>query len=211
MSENKTTIKETTSLQGKSSTLKKVILPVSILAVAVIVLVLATGIFKKPEEKPEIITTSNITKIINIEELSTFSISYKGIATVYDVSKIEFLTNVKYYVAYEATVNVGVDLSEVSVSVNAEEKEVVINLPAVQINNIDVDMNSMDFMFQKGKYDKSGVSREAYAACNDDVYNETSTQKAIFELAHQNAINIISGLVKPVVSQADSTYTVVIK
>ena len=113
--------------------------------------------------------------------------------------------------AYEATVNVGIDLSKVSVSVDKEKKEVIILLPSVQINNIDVDMDSLDFMFQRDKYDTSGVSREAYAACNEDVHSEASTQKAIFELAYQNAINIVTGLVRPVVLQADSTYAVIVK
>ena len=210
MSENNLNIihEEPNDIQVKN---KNKIIIIGALILILIIAFAGLMLFKKPVDDSKTLTVSNVVEIINIEELSTFTTTYKGIATVYDVAKIDLFTNVKYYVAYEAKVNVGIDLSKVTISLNDETKELLIKLPAVQINNIDVDMNSMDFMFQKDKYDKSGVSREAYSACNDDVHNEASTQEAIFELAYQNAVNIITALVRPVVSQIDASYTVVVK
>lgn len=192
---------------------KRKISPIQILVPVVLVLAAINGftmLSKDDKKDPSIITVPAITKIINIEELSTFTTTYKGIATVTEEVKFPKRTIVKYYVAYEADVNVGLDLSKSKIEIDESNKEVRITLPDIEINDIIVDFDSMDFMFQNQKYDISAVSREAYSECNADVKEEASAQEAIFDLAKQNAVNIIDALVKPVVYEIDPSYTVVI-
>ena len=196
---------------------KKKINPILILVPIVLVLAAIIGfkILDKDEpKKPDIITVPAITKIINIEELSTFTTTYKGIVTVKKDKTLpligNLLDNIKYHVAYEAKVNVGLNLSKAEIVIDESKKEVQITLPEIVINDIIVDFDSMDFMFHKEKYDKEAVTREAYSECNADVKEEASAQEAIFDLAKQNAVNIIDALVKPVVYEIDPSYTVVI-
>lgn len=200
---------ETPNTPKKSN--KKLIIIAVVVVVLAIAVVVGFGMFGKKEEPPKVVNVSTITEIINIDELSTFKTTYKGIATAYNESKYEILRTVKYHVAYEATVNVGLDLSKVYINLDEENKQVLIKLPDVKINNIDVDMDTMELMFRKDKYDILSVRGEAYSLCKADVEREASTQEAIFSLAQQNAVNIITALTKPVVQQMDPTYNVVVQ
>ena len=60
------------------------------------------------------------------------------------------------------------------------------------------------------KANVSSVTQEAFKACNDDVGDESRNQKAILDLAKQNAINILTALIKPVVEQMDVEYDLIV-
>ena len=113
---------------------------------------------------------------------------------------------VDYYVAYEAKVKAGIDFEQVEVSVDNKEKIITVTLPEVQINDVNVDIASLDFIFESDKADTDTVSQEAYKACVEDVTNESSNEDAIYELAGQNARNVIEALISPFVNQLDEEY-----
>ena len=54
------------------------------------------------------------------------------------------------------------------------------------------------------------MSEEAYKKCIEDVTNETNAEDTIYELAEENAKNIIEALIKPFVCQLDAEYKLVI-
>ena len=45
----------------------------------------------------------------------------------------------------------------------------------------------------------------------EDVRAESEQQRAIYELAEQNAINILTALTKPIVEQMDAEYELIIE
>ena len=57
----------------------------------------------------------------------------------------------------------------------------------------------------------STSSQKAFKACEADVRTESEQQKAIFELATQNAKNILTALTRPIIEQLDAEYTLVIE
>ena len=175
-----------------------------VLAVLLFALFRITG---KEEEKTEVITISTLQKIINVEELSTFTAVYNGIAQVMNDENPD---ETDYYVSYEAKVNAGIDFEKVDIRVDAEEKAIYIEIPEVDITEINVDIASMDFIFYNEKANTATVTEEAYKACEADVQRESEQQQAIFELAQQNARNVLTALTGPIVEQADPEYTVVV-
>lgn len=181
------------------------------LAAAILVIVAAVLVIVKisaPETNPpEIVTISTLEKIINVSELSTFTAVYNGIAEVANEEKPE---EIDYYVSYEARVNAGVDFEKVTITVDHEAQSIHISIPAVHITDINVDVASLDFIFNNSKANTSSVTQEAFKACEADVKNESEKQAAILELAKQNAVNILTALVKPIVEQAAATYTLVV-
>lgn len=188
--------------------------PVVLLLVGLIaILLVAGGIFlgtrlKSDDRTPNVFTKATLMKIIDISELSTSTSIYNGIAKVMNEKKAE---KVDYYVSYEAKVSAGIDFKKVEVEVDNDEKEIEIKIPQPIITNIDVDVASMEFIFVDKRANKSTVTEAALKACEQDVTVESKEQTAILELAQQNAVNVVTALVKPFVEQLDEEYTLTIE
>lgn len=189
-----------TKLRKKS--LRSVVL-IGIAAVLCIALALFFGSTKHKEQEPEVITVATLERIINVSELSTFTAVYNGIATVNNEKKPE---KIDYYVSYEARVKAGFDLDKIRITVDNEAKTIKIKIPNIYITDYTVDIGSLDFIFINDKANTSTVSEQAFKACEADVKAESEQQTAIYELAKQNAINILTALTKPIVEQLDAEY-----
>lgn len=177
---------------------------IALLAVlAVAVMAFRVGNSKKQEA--EVAVVSTLERIINVSDLSTFTAVYNGIAKVTSEKDEE---KVDFYVAYEAQVEAGIDFS--AIDIRMEGNTVTVELPEAQINNISVDIASMDFMFFNQKANTSTVSERAYKACEQDAQIESENQGAILELAHQNAQNVIRALVQPVIEPLGEEYELVV-
>ncbi|MBP7175567.1 MAG: DUF4230 domain-containing protein [Thermoclostridium sp.] len=186
---------------------------VTIIVVALAMMVIAVIVFlpqmtAKQENKPVIITASQLKKIISISKLSTYRAYYNGIAQVMNDEKPG---EVDYYVSYESTVDAGIDFERLEISVDPELKRINIVLPDVHITEVDVKAESLDYIFKNKKAEEFSVSREALMACEADVKQESELQTKIFELAKQNAKNVLIALTKPIVEQLDSDYTLIIE
>lgn len=187
-------------LKPKLSKLVLLIVVVGIIA-GITIAVPATRQGKQP---PEVITVSTLQEIINVSELSTYTAVYNGIAQVMNEEQPD---ETDYYVSYEAKVYAGIDFEAVNISVDNNEKVIRIEIPDVTITRVDVDVASMDFIFYNNKANTSTVSQAAYKACEADAQQESETQKAIYDLAKQNARNVLTALIQPIVEQADAEFT----
>lgn len=191
--------------------MKKKIVPIAIGAVAlllVVAVILIVAVNLKKDNKKEIISSATLKEIIEISELSTFETVYNGVAQVMNEKKED---EIDYYVSYEATVKAGIDFEQILVDVDNEAKEIIVTMPEIQMNDSDVDIASLDYIFVNEKANDETVAQEAYVACQEDVANECSQEDAIYELAEQNAKNVVEALIKPFVNQMDEEYTLVIK
>ncbi len=191
--------------------MKKKMLPIIVGGIAVlllIVIVLIVVVNLKKDNKKEIISSATLKEIIEISELSTFEAVYNGVAQVMNEKKQE---EIDYYVSYEATVKAGIDFEGIEIVVNPEVKEVIVTLPEIQIGDPNVDIASLDFIFLNDKANDETVAQEAYKASQKDVIDECSKEDAIYELAKQNAKNVVEALVKPFMNQVDAEYVLVIE
>ena len=159
---------------------------------------------KRAKQPPEVITVSSLQEIVNVSELSTYTAVYNGIAQVMNEANPE---QTDYYVSYEAKVYAGIDFEKIQISVDDQAKKIVVKLPEVTITKVDVDIASMDFIFYNNSANTSTVSQAAYKACEADAQEESAQQKAIYELARQNACNVLKALIQPLVEQVDAAYT----
>ena len=174
--------------------------------VVVLAVIIAAGVFffmssSKPE--PEIISQSTLEKIINVSDLSTFEAVYNGIAKVANEEDPE---EIDYYVSYDAKVKAGIDFEKVDIAVDNENKIITVTVPEIKITDVNVDIASLDYIFFNDKANTATVSEEAYKKCIEDVTNESNNENAIYELADQNAHNIIKALINPFVEQLDAEY-----
>lgn len=186
-------------------------LPVWLIIVAAAVLIaVAFTVYKavsKESSGPEVITVSTLEKIINVSELSTFTAVYNGIAEVSNPKKPE---EIDYYVSYEARVDAGIDFEKILISMDNEAKTVTVDIPEVYITDINVDIASLDFIFINDDANTSTVTQEAFKACEADVQAESEQKEAIYDLAKQNAVNVLTALIHPILEQLDTEYALTI-
>ena len=183
------------------------------IAIAVVIIFVATLSVKvvlsiSREDAPEIITKSTLEKIVHISDLSTFESVYNGIAKVMNEKKPD---KVDYYVSYEAKVKAGFDVERVELEVDDAKKVISVTIPEIKITGIDVDIASLDYIFMNDKANESTVSEQAYKKCIEDVENESSSENAIYTLAGQNAIDVITALINPFIEQLDDDYELTVK
>ena len=185
--------------------LSKKSLVILICCFIVVILIITTILFvnKNGRKKLEIITKSNLEKIINVSDLSTLEAVYNGIAKV---TNNEEPDEVDYYVSYDAKIKAGIDFQQVDINLDNEKKVIKVKIPEIKINDINVDIASLDYIFMNDKANTETVSEQAYGKCIEDVTSEVNTEDAIYELAKENTQNIIEALIKPFINQLDKEY-----
>lgn len=181
-------------------------------AILLIIVILSTMFVPKifgGENKKEITSVSTLEKIINVSELSTFSAVYNGIAKV---NNSENPDQLDYYVSYEAKIKAGIDFEKVNIDIDKTDKQKKINIiiPKVHITKVNVDISSLDFIFLNQNANSTAVTEQAYKACNEDAQRESENQKAIYELAEENAKSIVKALVSPLLEQLGEEYELVV-
>ena len=198
----------------KSVVVKNYSVPVWGLGALILVIVVLVVVFivvpaaRNSKKQAEVLTVSTLEKIIDVSELSTFTAVYNGIAQVVDE---ENPGSVDYYVSYEAKVNAGINFDEVGIEMEEESQTIRITVPPVELTEVNVDISSLDFIFYDKSLNTSAVTETAFKACEEDVEKESQEQEAIYELAQQNAKNVLTALVKPIVDQLDTEYSLVVE
>ena len=198
-----------------SSKPSKKAFPKKFLAVPVILL-LIIGIvsFLPRDPKPQndrhrtTISESTLQKVLNISDLSTLEFRYGSIAQAVDAKG-----KTKYYVTYDGTIQVGVDFSAIakSISIDRDAKTITVTIPEPKVLSTNVNVDTLDYLFVKDKYNTTGLTNEALKLCKQDLTNEINNNPDIFDIAKENTSNVISQLLEPWLKQADGEYTIVVK
>lgn len=75
----------------------------------------------------------------------------------------------------------------------------------ITLDDPEVDIDSLKYMFQEKKANDGTVSGEAYKACIQDIKEKSKSETMIYETAQKNAENTIKGLVEPFVRNAETS------
>lgn len=181
---------------------------IAVVALAIVIGVIAMLFMNRKEEEPNFDIVATLDKIVQTSDLSTAVFKYEGIA---DVPNQKKTSEIDYYISYEAKVYAGIDFSEISFVENKERKTITAKIPQVEITDIVVDPASLDYIFNNKKADNINVAQVALTACEEDIYQEVTTESALLEIAQENAKNAIRALTEPVIEQAYKGYTLVIE
>ena len=151
-----------------------------------------------------IITESALESIIKTSKLTTFSAAYNGIAAVPGKDNPE---EIAYYVAYEAEVRAGINMDDLDIRVDQEAYHIEIELPDILLEEPDVEITSLDYIFMDDDANTSTVTEEAYRASKEDAKEECTDEEEITARAKENAVRALRALVEPLVEQNDPVYT----
>ena len=149
-----------------------------------------------------IITKSTLTDLIKTSQISTYQMTYNGVAK--KVKKGE--KKAVYLVNYEANIKAGVDMRKIEI-MSIEDNKISIKLPAIEIEEPNVDMQKLDYIFYDKSEDKEGVTNEAYKLAVNDAKTETKNNKAIKKLAEDNLKRLLKALIDPLIEENGNKYT----
>jgi hypothetical protein len=153
------------------------------------------------------ISNSSLEKIIEINELSTVDYTYNATVTKTTADGSEIM----YHVAYEGTVTAGIDFQKISFDINKEDKIITITIPDIEIQEIRVNMGTMDYIFTKDKYETETVSQEAYKLCKADLQKRIQDAEELKKTAKENVVSSVKALFQPWIETIDKEYTVVVQ
>ena len=187
--------------------IKKIILFIIIIALIVLTI---SFIRVHNENRLTITTKSSLEKIIEINKLSTIEYTYNAIVAKYKDDEVKD-DNVEYYVAYNGKVTAGIDFNEVNIDVNYKEKKIYITLPNVEIHEINVDMGTLDYIYEKNTSEKDSISQEAYKLCKNDLRERAKNETELLVNANENAKSAIEALIKPRIESVDKEFQIEFK
>ncbi len=138
-----------------------------------------------------ILTSSTLTKVIDIAELSSAEFRYRGIADAYtDDSR----TNILCRVCYDAIVKAGIDMEKVDFDIDHENKIVTAKLPDITLTvNINED-NPMITLPSTANINIDMMRKYS----KEDAEKEALESTELITVAEDNLKSTIQGLLDPV-------------
>ena len=140
----------------------------------------------------EVMTSSQLEKMVNISELSTARVVYNGVAEKKDEDG-----NTICHVYYEAEIDVAINLSDIEFEVDEESKIVYPKLPKLEVGEPVVKSSSVEFF-----ENNPDISlQEVNSICEKDAYDEVSGTEQIFTTAEENLRQTVEALTGPLVEK----------
>ena len=193
-----------------SKKLKKVLkVLVALLLAAVLI---AGGIFggimyqrsreeaKVKEEAPVIKNTSISQKVVELSQLTTAQLTYRGLID-FEEGKVPFVNKNKYFMLYTAKVTAGVDFSDAKVT--ETDNGVVIELPKAKLLTKNIDPDTLEFYDVKvAKINPP--SREDAVASLEAAYEDLDSsfdKRELLESADAQAKRMVTEMFTPLLDE----------
>ena len=149
---------------------------------------------------------TRIDDMIAISELQTLEYRYNAICRIDDSSGSPV-----YYIAYEATVQLGIEIDDITIDYGSEDDKVItVVLPEVQILSTNVDAGSMDYIFVDEAYNDVSASVQAQSFCEEHLISRVREDENMFASARENTEAEIEALTQPLVDQFYPDYQLVV-
>ena len=133
------------------------------------------------------ITSSTLSKAIDIDELSTAEYKYRGIADVYTN---ESEPKISYKVCYNAIIKASIHMKDVQFDVDQTDRMVLASLPEIKISANIIDQEQMLVLPSNAKAEINDMLKYS----ESDAENEAMTSIELISTARDNAKSIIEGL-----------------
>lgn len=186
----------------------KVIAAVIHLIMTIIIVAAIFGLFfvigKMVEEsrKPDITSAYISSKIETVSHLTTAELTYNGLIH-YEEGDIPILTKKSFSMVYCAQVKAGVDLSKVESYVT--DTEVVLIVPEVEIQEIDIDETSIQFYDEQValfNWEEKEDTLDAMAAAKADVEEKVNLTELKLKARTQTE-SLLKGLFEGTVGERE--------
>ena len=134
------------------------------------------------------LSTSELEKVVSISKLSTAEYVYNGIAEIKDDSG-----NITQRIYYASTVRAGIDLTDVTFSIDNDKMTVTPIIPEITIYDPSVDESSFDYIPRNPNLELKDI----ISICKEDARAEIESQGDIYRTARINLESAIQALTLP--------------
>ena len=173
---------------GSRGTVKAVIYLLIVVILAGMVVYLTQSL--RRDREPEITGTFIDSKLEAAGELTSAKMIYNGLIHYSDGS-IPFLTQKAFNMTYRAEVRAGVNLAKANTEVT--DSEVTVTLPAVEIFDISIDNDSIQY------WERKEDAMDAIASAKEDVEQQTKEMDDLETMAQEQAKTLITGMLSETV------------
>ena len=168
---------------------------VGVLVAALLCFSIYSGAQRKLHAKTTISSSNVIERIMDNEEVRMAKVPFNGIAEKKVLDK-NGLERDLYLVRYCGFVTLGTD-ERIAFDKNDAEKIIRVRVPDPKVLDIEVDFDSIDYIFTKKKYETEMIAQDSYRVCLDDMSEEVKNNESIYIKDKKNTENIIRALLKP--------------
>ena len=139
------------------------------------------------------LSASELEKVVSISKLSTAEYVYNGIAEIKDEEG-----NVTQRIYYSSTVRAGIDLADVTFTVDNDAMTVTPIIPEITIYDPSVDESSFDYIPRNPNLEL----RDIITICKADAHTEIESQGDIYRTAKANLESAVQALTLPLLEDA---------
>lgn len=169
----------------------------AIVAVVVVINFVIVPAINNRNNTAKIVTETQLQEVVAINKLSTARSVYKGVAIKYNDDG-----SIAYHVYYKSDVTAGINMKDITYTIDEENKVVTPLLPEPTINSPEVDASSIEFFEQNPSVDMG----EALSLCKQDALEKVSQSTEIKSYATANLQKTVEALMNPLLS--DKGYTI---
>lgn len=173
-------------------TVKAVVYLLIVLVLAGMVVYLTQSL--RRDRQPEITGSFIDSKLEAAGELTSAKMIYNGLIHYSDGS-IPFLTQKAFNMTYRAEVRAGVDLAKAKTTVT--DAEVTVTLPAVEILDISIDSDSVQYYDEKSallNWESKQDALDAIASAKEDVEQQTKEMEDLKNMAQEQTKLLLDGM-----------------
>lgn len=163
----------------------------AVVAVALAVVFVAIPAIQNKDKKATILTETQLQEVVAINKLSTARSVYKGVAVKYNDDG-----QVAYHVYYKSDVTAGINMTEITYTIDEENKTVTPVLPEPTIDTPEVDASSIEFFEKNPNVDM----KEALSLCKQDALEKVSQSADIKSYATANLQKTVEALMEPLLN-----------
>lgn len=167
---------------------------IGLVIVAVLVAVAGYGLRTHYFNQTHYLTSSQLTKIVQVSKLSAADYPYTGIA--YKNPSDDY-KHFDYAICYEATVPASADMSKIRFEVDDSSRTVNVTLPDITIGDPSIDVDSLDYLPDNSKANPSDYIK----LCKEDARTEAQDAGGITQTARENLKSIVQALTLPLLEE----------
>lgn len=178
------------------------------LVVIVAIAVACIFIFAK-NDKQSVDTRYMVTLLTKSSELTTAKLNYTGMTKFTD-SGVAFVNKSDFIMVYNATARIGIDLENVNVYADDSKQIVYVEIPAVQVQEVKVDANSIQYFdtkFSLFNIDQKEDGNKAIALAEEKAALEIQNM-GVLQMAQDQSATLIKGILANAIPDG---YTIEIK
>ena len=141
-------------------------------------------------------------EIREIGELATVEYLFTDATKFTDSKQIKNwnipLTEKSFIMKWDGVIKAGVEVNNITVEVNEEEKKLLVSIPAAKILSYSIDQDSVEVLDEKSNVFNpiTIADKVKQDAETEDAMKERAIENGLLEKAQKNAENIISNLLK---------------